>query len=244
MPLLMLFFCLTLLLNGCGGKAVVKDEGPFDPEKAMSRAEKLIADKEYDEARRILVEVKNREESKKYAAQAQLKIADSHVQEGDPEVGIEDYRKFLELYPDSQYASFAQYQIAMAYFGQIEAPDRGSGAAEKALREFLVLKERYPRNPYREILDLRIEKCRNVMADGEFIVGAFYYKKGSYQSAIDRWEGLLGKFPVYKRADETLLLIGKAYKNLNMGDKARDAFRKLIESFPSSPFVSEAKKQL
>ncbi|MFA5354855.1 MAG: outer membrane protein assembly factor BamD [Thermodesulfovibrionales bacterium] len=244
MAVVMLFLGISLLLGGCGGKTVVRDEGPFDAEKSMARAEQLLQDKEYDEARRLLIEIKNRDTSRKYSSQAQLKIADSHVQEGDPEVGIAEYKRFLEMYPEGQYASYAQYQIAMAYFTQIESPDRGSGAAEKALGEFLILKERYPRNPYREILDLRIEKCRNVIADGEFIVGEFYYRKGSYQAALNRWEKLLRSFPAYKKADETLLLIGQAYRNLKMEDKAREAFETLIRQFPSSPFVAEAKKQL
>lgn len=243
LPTVLFLFVLTFVVS-CGGTSAVKEDEAFDAGKFMARAEKLMEDGEFDEARRILTEVKNRDKSRKYAPQAQLKIADSHVKEGDPEVGIEEYRRFLELYPDSQYASYAQYQIGMAYFTQIESPDRGSGAAQKALTEFLALKERYPRNPYREILELRIEKCRNIIADGEFIVGEFYYNKGSYQAALTRWEKLLKGFPGYKRADETLLLIGKAYKELKMEEKAKESFRRVIELYPSSRFASEAKKQL
>ncbi len=242
-PAVLLLLALFAVVS-CGGKSAVKEDEAFDAEKFMAKAEKLMADGEFDEARRLLTEVKNRDASRKYAPQAQLKIADSHVKEGDPEVGIEEYRRFLEIYPESQYASYAQYQIGMAYYSQIESPDRGSGAAQKALTEFLLLKERYPRNPYREVLDLRIEKCRNVIADGEFIVGEFYFKKGSYQAALTRWERLLKAFPGYKRADETLLLIGKAYRELKMEEKAKESFQRLIELFPSSRFAPEAKKQL
>ncbi len=236
--LLVVFFAV---LGGCGGKQVKKDED-FDAEKFLAKAGNLIDAGNYDDARKVLLEVKNRDTTKKYAPIAQMRIADSYVKDGDPDHGIEEYRKFLDLYPDNPKASFVQYQIAMAYFHQIEGVDRGIGAARNALKEFDRLKELYPRNPYREILSLRIEKCRNIIAEGEFYVGEFYYKKESYQSAITRLEGLLRQFPDYKGNDKTLLLLGKSYKALKMTDKAREIFRTLIDQYPSSEFVKEAKK--
>jgi outer membrane protein assembly factor BamD len=237
-----LMVALAFILSSCGGSKELKDDEAFAPEKYMTKADKLVDDKEYEEARRTLTEVKNRDMTKKYAPLAQLRIADSYIKEKEPDLGIEEYRRFLEFYPDNQYASYAQYQIAMAYFSQIEAPDRGSGAAQRALQEFLRLKELYPRNPYREVIGLRIEKCRTMIADGAFLIGEYYYKKGSYNAAAGRLEGLLKQFPEYKRGDETLALLARAYKALKMDDKAKEAFKKLLEKYPSSKFAQEAKR--
>ena len=236
-----LILALTAAFSGCGGKQVKKDED-FDPEKFLTRANKLIDDGDYDEARKVLLEVKNRDITKKYAPLAQLRTADSYIRDSDPDHGIEEYKKFVELYPDNPQASYAQYQIAMAYFSQIEGGDRGLSAAQKALQEFTRLKELYPRNPYRDIIELRVQKCRKIMAEGEFIVGEFYYKKESYKPAINRFELLLKQFPEYEGADETFLLLGKSYKAIKMEDKAREAFKTLIEKYPSSRFVKEARK--
>ncbi|MBF0505349.1 MAG: outer membrane protein assembly factor BamD [Nitrospirae bacterium] len=236
--LLAVFFAV---LGGCGGKQVKKDED-FDAEKFLAKAGNLVDERNYDDARKVLLEVKNRDTTKKYAPIAQLRIADSYIKDGDFEHGIEEYKKFLELYPDNPKASYVQYQIAMAYFQQIEGVDRGLGAARSALKELDRLKELYPRNPYREIITLRAEKCRDIIAEGEFYVGEFYYKKESYQAAIVRLEALLKQFPDYKGNDRTLLLLGKSYKALKMTDKAREFFQTLIDQYPSSQFVKEAKK--
>jgi len=236
-----LIIALTAALSGCGGKEVKKDED-FDPEKFLAKGITLIDDNDYEGARKVLLEVKNRDSTKKYAPLAQLRIADSYIKDSDPDHGIEEYKKFLELYPDNPQASYAQYQIAMAYFSQIEGADRGLSAAQKALQEFTLLKELYPRNPYRDILELRVQKCRNIIAEGEFIVGEFYYKKESYKPAISRFERLLTQFPEYEGADEAFLLLGKSYKAIKMEDKAREAFKKLIETYPASKFVKEARK--
>ncbi len=243
-PRAIIFLAVALsLLVSCGKKEVTKEEA-FNPEAYLARADQKINNKEYEEARKILLEVKNRDTAKKYAPLAQLKIAESYVRDDEPDSGIQEYRKFLELYPDNQYAYYAQYQIAMAYFNQIESPDRGSGAAQNALKEFVILKERYPRNPYREIIELRIKKCRDTIAEGEFMVAHFYYKKESYSAAVKRFEGLLKQFPDFKRRDEALLLLGKSYKALKMNDKASDTLKTLTEHYPSSKFTAEARKAL
>lgn len=240
-----LFFLLiaaSLLISACGKKVAKRDE-VFDAEKFLANADMLISKGEYQEARKLLVEVKNRDKSKKYAPIAHLKIADSYVKEDETEPAIDEYRKFVEFYPDNRFASYSQYQIAMVYFNQIESSDRGSGAAQKALKEFIILKERYPRNPFKDIIELRIEKCRNVIAEGEFIVGEFYFKKGAFNSAINRFKGLINQYPEYRRNDESLLFIGKSYLGLKMNDKAVEYFRMLLDRYPTSRFAPEAKKR-
>jgi len=130
----------------------------------------------------------------------------------------------------------------MAYYSQIESPEKGWGAARDALVEFNRLKRVYPRNPYRDIVELRIEKTQNVIADGDFMIGEFYFKKYAYQAAIARLEGLLKKYPDYHREDNTLLILGQSYKSLRMDEKANEFFNKLIEKYPKSGAAKEAKK--
>jgi len=239
--IIILFIILVALLS-CGKDA--KKGIPYNPEAYLKRADKLINDKDYEEARKLLFELKNRDQTKQYAPIAQLKIADSYIRDGDYNLGAEEYRKFIEQYPDNPYASHAQYQIAMAYFNQIEAPDKGAGAAQKALREFQRLKELYPRNPYREVINIRIEKTLNTLAESEFMIGEFYFKKGSYIAAIGRFEGLLAKYPNYKNTDQTLYLLGISYKSLKKIEKAKTIFKELIQRFPDSRFTERAKKEI
>jgi len=235
--------CLALSLAACSGKAAVKAPEEFDAEKSFAKADKLIESKDYKEARVILLEIKNKDLSKKFAPLAQLKIADSYVKEDEPELAVAEYRKFLEMYPDHRNAAYAQYQIAMTYFNQIESPERGYGGAAKALAEFEKLKKDFPRNPYRDVIELRIEKCRNTIADYEFLVGEFYMKKGSYAAAIGRFEGLLKKFPDYKNMEDVLLNLGISYKKSGQMEKSGECFKQLLDKYPNSPLASAAKKE-
>jgi len=75
----------------------VKPEEAYDPEKYLANADTMVGKKNYDEARKVLLEVKNRDSQKKYGALAQLKIADTYIKEGDPDLAITEYRKFIEI---------------------------------------------------------------------------------------------------------------------------------------------------
>ncbi|MGB9822195.1 outer membrane protein assembly factor BamD [Thermodesulfovibrio sp.] len=236
--LFVLIVIFSLLLS-CGGKEAIKKE-EFDPVVYLKKADELISKKEYEEARKLLLEIKNRESAKEYAPLAQLKIAESYLKEDEPELAITEYRRFLELYPESTYAPYAQYSIGMAYFRQIEGAERGAGTAQKALNEFLKLEKMYPRHPYGEILPLRIQKCRNIIAEGELLIGKFYHTKGSYKAAIGRFEGILKNYPDFKNLDETLYLLADSYKNLNMTDMAKQYIQLLKEKFPDSHFAKKA----
>jgi outer membrane protein assembly factor BamD len=208
-----------LLLFSCSGKSAVRTNEEFNAEKFFAKANKLIDDKDYAEARAVLLEVRNRDLTKKFAPLAQLRIADSYVKEDETDLAVAEYRKFLEMYPDHRHAPYAQYQIAMIYFNQVESPERGYSGAAAALVEFEKLKHNFPRNPYKDLIDIRIEKCRNVMADYEFLVGEFYMQKESYQAAIERFEGLLKNFPDYKKPEKVLWNLAQSYRKTGQKEK-------------------------
>jgi outer membrane protein assembly factor BamD len=235
---------LVLFIVSCSGKTAIKPPETFDPERAFVKANEQIEKKDYEAARSTLLEIKNRDKSIKFAPLAELRIADSYVKEDEPDLAITEYHKFLDAYPDHQYALYAQYQIAMIYFNKIEDAERGYSWAAKALEEFEKLKRIYPRNPYRDIIALRIAQCKNVMAEYEFLVGQFYYKKGSYNSAIKRFEGLLKNYPDYREEAKVLFYTGMSYKNLGQKNEASEYLTRLIDKYPSNKLVSEAKKEL
>ncbi|KPK45967.1 MAG: hypothetical protein AMK74_01720 [Nitrospira bacterium SM23_35] len=235
---------LACCFIACSKKPAVQPAQKFDPETSFTTANELLEKKEYEKARASFLEVKNRDQTRKFAPLAQLKIADSYVKEEEPELAVAEYRKFLDAYPDHQYASYAQYQIAMVYFDQIESPERGYGGAAKSLEEFEKLKKMFPRNPYKEAVDLKIEKCRNTIAEYEYLVGKFYYKKGSYQAALGRFDGLLKKYPGYQGASDVLYYTAMSYKNLGNAERALEYLSLFIERYPSHKLVKDAQKEI
>ncbi|MBI4685533.1 MAG: tetratricopeptide repeat protein [Nitrospirae bacterium] len=238
-----LFLSLVFVFS-CSGKSTAKPNAAFDAEQTFARANELMDKKSYEEARTALTEIKSRDLTKKYAPLAHLRIADSYIKEEEPERAIEEHRKFLEIYPDHKYSYYAQFQISMAYFNQIEDSERGYGAASRALEEFEKLKKMFPRNPYKDIVDIRIEKCKDIIAEYEFLVGVFYFKKDSYDAAIKRFEGLLQRFPGFKKEADVLYNLALSYKKSGENERAFEYFSLLFKKYPNSNLIPEATKAL
>ena len=236
-------FMAVLALSACSRNQVKKD-APFSAADSFTRANALFEKKDYDKALKIFTEIKAKDASGKVAPLAALRIADCYDKQSEPDSAIEAYRKFLDVYPDHMYASYAQYRIAMIYFSQIQGYDRGFGAAKKALDEFRRLKELYPRNPYRDSVEMHISRCRYIMASYEFMVGNFYYKKKAYQGALGRFEGIVEDYPDFIRMPEVLYLAASSCRALGEGGKAGLYLEQLEKNWPDSIYVAKTKKDL
>jgi len=154
---------------------------------------------------------------------------------------IVEYESFLDIHPYHKYAPYAQYKIAMSYFNRIRTVDVSYSWARKALNEFRKLQERYPRNPYMDSIDSRMRTCNRYLAEYEFYVGNFYFKKESYQAAAQRFDGMLREYPDSKKESEALYYLGLSYKNMGDKEKAIVSLSALIDKFPATRLSAEAK---
>lgn len=231
-----------MALAACSKKAV--KPGPFDAETEFNKANKLLESKKFDDARLILNDIKSRDAGGRFGPLAQLRLADSYLKEEQPEIAVEEYRRFIELYIDHKYAPYAQYQTAMSYFGQIEDKERGYDAALKALKEFEDLKERFPRNPYSQDVEEKIAKCREIIADYEYMVGDFYFRKKAYKGAIERLKIVIEQYPGFKDEAEVLYRLAVASKELGDEQASKEYFGLLSEKYPQSKAIEKAKKAL
>ena len=83
-----------------------------------------------------------------------------------------------------------------------------------------------------------------MLAEHEFYVGDFYYKKGAYTAAARRFNALLKDYPGSTLEPEALYYLGLSYANLGQHGLALSTLKTLIEKFPSLEISSKAQKQL
>jgi outer membrane protein assembly factor BamD len=233
---------LVFLLAACGTKTTIMAE-EFNSERYFNEANRLIEEKDYEDAKQVLHEIKRRDLEVEYAPLAQLRLADVYLAEEELEVAVEEYRRFLHNYPRHKHAAYAQYQIAQIYYGMIEGPDRGFSAAIKALEAFKTLQGEYPRNPYREKVDFNIEHCREILADHEFMVGDFYFEREAYKGALDRFNGLLAQHPDYPKEAEVLYRMAVSYRMLGDQESAERHLDRLIKKYPDSLSTKKAEEE-
>ena len=237
----LLLIIIILNFSGCTFLKEAIKEPVFDPEKSFQEANGLMDKGFHEKAREILETIVAKDASRKYSTLARVRIADTYFGDELYEEAIVEYKGFLDIHPYHKYAAYAQYKVAMSYFNRIKTVDVSYSWAKKALVEFRVLQERYPRNPYMDVIESRIRKCKRYLAEYEFYVGDFYYKKGSYRAAAQRFDEMLRKYPESKKESEALYYLGLSYKSLGEREKAMFTLGALIEKFPSTRLSIEAK---
>ena len=235
-----LLLIILFLLSACASNKGA-EKTAFDPEASFKAVDEEVKKGFYDEARKKLEEIKAQDASGKYAPIAQIRIGDVYFEEGLYEEAAIEYSRFLDIHPYHKYAYYAHYQIAMSYFQKVDTVDTSYGWAQKALKEFEGLQASYPRNPYMDVTESRIKECRNILAEYEFYVGEFYFKKESYTAAAGRFNRMLQDYPDSKKEPEALYYLGLSYKNLDDRDNTVKTLTALIEKYPTTRQANEAK---
>lgn len=228
----------TLMLAACA--KTIPAIKPFDPADDLKEANQKLADN-YMEAGRILLEdIIRLDSTGEYAPIAQLRIADSYVMDDLPDLAVDEYEKFMDTYPRHKYASYARYQLGLIFFKTIKGPDRGADFAQKALNAFISLNEQFPRNPYREDAIIKIQQCRAIMAEHEFQVGDFYFKKHACKGAISRMETIRTGYPDYTGMPQVLYRLALCYRTLGMSEQSVSTLDDLATGFPLSDLHQKA----
>jgi len=82
--------------------------------------------------------------------------------------------------------------------------------------------------------------------DAAYWMADCYFKQGDYQTAILRFDDVAGRYPTSGKAPEALYRQGEALLRLGprYGRAARRAFERVINEYPNSARVEQAKRQL
>ncbi|MEW6375644.1 MAG: lipopolysaccharide transport periplasmic protein LptA [Thermodesulfobacteriota bacterium] len=229
-------------LLGCGGKGKSVKTVEGDPELLYKQALARFNKRDYSEALKQFEQLKSSfPDSPPYTILAELKVGDCHFFKKDYVEAIAAYEEFKKIHPTHAEIPYVQYQIGMAYFNQMLTPDRDQTPTKKALSNFEYLIANTPPSLFTEKAKEKVGVCRRRLVDHEFYIGNFYYKHGKFHAAVARFEGLLEKFPKNPEEDKALYLLGKSYLELEQGEKAKEAFTKIVNEYPKSPHYKEAR---
>ena len=127
------------------------------------------------------------------------------------------------------------FQLGECYFRQILSIDRDQSAVINAQRWFEKLVGRFPDDRHTKEAKEKIRECQTRLAEREIYVGKFYFRRGDFFSALDRFEKVVHVYPNAGLTDRALYYAGQCYRKLRNDEKAEEAFQRLEEDFPDSP---------
>jgi len=245
---------IALLLTGCGFRRK-KYENPItkdteQPDKVLY--DKAIRDVEkgrYEVARLTLNTLMNTYDTSEFLAKAKLAIADSWMREGGSHALAQaeaEYKDFILFYPMMEESAEAQEKVCNIHVKQMEKPDRDPNHSLRAEDECRNLLLQFPNSKAAPRVQQTLRNIQEVIGDGEFRVGQYYHKKGSFPSAANRLETLVNGYPLYSQSDTALWLTADSYGKLgpNFRDKAAVALQRIVKDYPLSEWVEKAKQQL
>jgi outer membrane protein assembly factor BamD len=209
----------STLLAGCLGKknAAAPAVGTSaEPDKVLyEKANNDLKHGRYTTGRLALETLINTYPDSEYLAKAKLAIGDSYYKEGGTaglKQSIVEYQDFRTFFPFLDESAYAQMQIAMAHYRQMEKPDRDHTEAVQAEAEFQTFLEKYPSSPLVPQAEQDLRNVQEVLAEGNFRVANFYYLRGAFRASGARLMELTDRYPLYSQADQANWMLGQIWE--------------------------------
>jgi outer membrane protein assembly factor BamD len=237
-------------LAGCLGK---KNTAPAtgtsaEPDKVLyAKATNDMKHGRYSVGRLSLQTLINTYPDSEYLAKAKLAIGDSYYKEGGTaglKQAIVEYKDFITFFPFLDESAYAQLQIAMAHYRQMEKPDRDHAEAVQAEAEFQTFLEKYPNSPLLPQAEQHLREVQEVLAEGNFRVASFYYTRTAYRAAGARLIELTNRYPLFSQADHANWMLAQIYEKGEHNDIAARYYSRIVKDYPLSPLAGDAKNKL
>jgi outer membrane protein assembly factor BamD len=220
------------------------------PDKVLfDRAVNDIEHGRYEIARITLNTLINTYDQSEFLAKAKLAIADSWFREGGAASLAQaeaEYKDFILFYPTMEEAAESQQKICQIHYKQMDKSDRDQTQAIRAEDECRQLIVQFPNSKYVDETKQLLRNIQEAIAEGEYLVGNFYYKRGDNSAAANRLSHVVEQYPLYSKADLALWQMGQAYGHL--GNRFRkqegDAYARIVRDYPLSEYADEATRRL
>lgn len=237
------------VLQGCAvydylyGKPPRRESQRSDQELARS-AEAQMQRGQYEEARKDLQRLMNQYPDSDLIAAARLGTAKALYLDKKYDEARTEYQRFLELYPQNERLDEAHYYLGLAYVRGADSPDRDQTFTKRGLAEFEVLVRQMPDSQYAPDARKRIATARRKLAETEVYVGRFYFSRGHYAAAAGRFERVLSEYSGADFDGEALYFLGESLWQLEQKDRAKAAFRRLVDDDSRSEWAPAAADRL
>ncbi|HEY1810666.1 MAG TPA: outer membrane protein assembly factor BamD [Acidobacteriaceae bacterium] len=237
------------------------------PDKLLfDKAMKAMKKGHYDVARLDLQTLLNTYPDSEYDMRAKLAVGDTWFKEGGTAAlsqAESEYKDFITFFPNSPEAAEAQMKVGDIYFQQMEKPDRDPANAVHAEEEYRTMLEQFPDSSLAPRAKQKLREVQEVLAQRQFEIGEYYASRENYAAGIARLQTVADDYPLFSKADQTLITIGDSYavEAQKMAqsrlpakaktelvryydNQAADAWGLVVRRYPLSPHVEDAKDRL
>jgi outer membrane protein assembly factor BamD len=240
---------LAALAGACAtGGAKKPPTGTPEPDKFLyDRGTENLSRKRWIVAREYFRQLVDSYPQSPYRADAKLGIGDTFMGERSAEsyvLAINEFREFLNFYPTSKRAHYAQFKLGMAHFNQLKSPMRDQTETRDAIREFQIYIQKYADQPLIDDAKQRLREARDRLDEWDLGVAEHYYRIKWYPGAVGRLLPLLKGDPEFTGRDKAYYLLASSYEKVKQPANALPYYERIVNEFEQSDYLDLAKKRI
>jgi outer membrane protein assembly factor BamD len=242
------------VLGGCGLKTASSAPATLtyteNANAAYREAMAAYDSKDWEDARALFTEVKQRFAPTRYARLAELRIADTDFEQGKYNEAIAEYRTYVKAHRGDPNVEYASYRVGKALYLDIsdtillppqeERDQADTLDAHRALHGF---KEEYPRSRYRIDVEYMLEVVTQRLVRHELYVARYYLRENNFEAVVARVDHALDKYPGSGLDAEALVLKGETLMKMHKPKEARQVLETVVRDH-GGPFGLVAKRFL
>jgi outer membrane protein assembly factor BamD len=235
---------LVVFAGGCAAKkksASKQTAEVLTAEATLAQVNVAMAHHQLRKAKTLLQKVQfTQTERATYEPLVRLALADATYYLGDDVSLIEARSKYLDfvtLYSEHP-------QAGMCSVKQIYSASHDQAQTRIAIDDFEQVDKRWPTSAYARAARQFIGKGKDGLAEHEYLVGSFYYKKRAYQAATERFTGLLETYPAYRQKDKVYYWLGRTLLAARSPDEGRVWLDQVLNQYPRSKYAKMSKDLL
>ena len=218
MPFRNALIIVFLALSACSSEPTLNSS---TPEGGFKLAERYEKDERFEEAIAQFSQVKNKFPYSTLTTEAELRVADINFKREDYVEAQNGYQTFKELHPSHPKIDYVTLRLGLSFYHQLPSTiDRDLSLAEKAILYLDEVVTSHPNSKHVAEAQKHKSKILQMLAEKEYYVGEFYFKRGKFDSALSRFEDLLSKYPQSKLTAKALKGAAISAHKLNEATKA------------------------
>ena len=238
-------------LGGVSALVLLMSCGAFDPSRIGALEEYTAAEiferGEYelergqpDDAAIYFGEIERLYPYSDFAKRALIMQAFAFHKDGDYSNSRASAQRYVDFYPASEDAAYAQYLLALSYYDQVDEIGRDQGLTFQALQALRTVIEVYPDTEYARSSILKFDLAFDHLAGKEMEIGRYYLKRKHYAAAANRFRIVVEDFQTTSHTAEALHRLVESYLSLGLTDEAQTAGAILGHNYRSTEWYQDS----
>jgi outer membrane protein assembly factor BamD len=231
-----------IALTACGsfdpGKTGALDQ--YTAAEIFERGEYELERGQPDDAAEYFGEIERLYPYSDFAKRALIMQAFAFHKDGDYPNSRASAQRYVDFYPTSEDAAYAQYLLAMSYYDQIDEIGRDQGLTFQALQALRAVIETYPDTEYARSSILKFDLAFDHLAAKEMEIGRYYLKRKHFAAAANRFRIVVEDFQTTTHTAEALHRLVESYLSLGLTDEAQTAGAILGHNYRSTEWYQDS----